>query len=183
MINLVAAFFKMKNIYFLLSLLLLSLLTGCDYATQTRYGYSEVGQVQVVQFGTVIAVRDIDIIADSSVGGAIAGGAAGAAAGGNVAGGTGTAVAVVAGAVVGATAGAALERAIRQRGGVEYTVVLENGKTITVAQNISQKDVIHKNNDRVMVQINGQYQRVLPANSLPEEINKPKGIKFKEDKK
>lgn len=98
-------------------------------------------------------------------------------------GGTGTAVAVLAGAVVGATAGAALERAIRQRGDVEYTVVLENGKTITVAQNISQKDVIHKNNDRVMVQINGQYQRVLPANILPEEINKPKGIKFKEDKK
>jgi len=171
----------MKKISFLI--IIASLLISCDYATQTRYGYSEVGQVRVVQFGTVIAVRDIDIIADSSVGGAIAGGAAGAAVGGNVGGGTGTAVAVVTGAVVGATAGAALERAIRQRGGVEYTVVLENGKTITVAQNISQKDVIHKNNDRVMVQINGQYQRVLPANSLPEEINKPKGIKFKEDKK
>ncbi len=171
-----------KFVLTLVSVLSLFLL-GCDYATQTRYGYSEVGQVQVVQFGTVIAIRDIDIIGESSVGGAIAGGAAGAAAGGNVGGGTGTAVAVVAGAVVGATAGAALERAIRKRGGVEYTVVLENGKTITVAQNVSEKDVIHKNNDRVMVQINGQYQRVLPANSLPEEIKKPKGIKFIDEKK
>jgi outer membrane lipoprotein SlyB len=171
----------MKKLFLLL--LIPILLIGCDYATQTRYGYSEVGQVQVVQFGTVIAIRDIEIMGESSVGGAIAGGAAGAAAGGNIGGGTGTAVAVVAGAVVGATAGAALERAIRKRGGVEYTVVLENGKTITVAQNVSEKDVIHKNNDRVIVQINGQYQRVLPANSLPEEIKKPKGIKFIDEKK
>jgi outer membrane lipoprotein SlyB len=168
---------------FFLLLLIPILLIGCDYATQTRYGYSEVGQVQVVQFGTVIAIRDIEIMGESSVGGAIAGGAAGAAAGGNIGGGTGTAVAVVAGAVVGATAGAALERAIRKRGGVEYTVVLENGKTITVAQNVSEKDVIHKNNDRVIVQINGQYQRVLPANSLSEEMKKPKGIKFTDEKK
>jgi outer membrane lipoprotein SlyB len=171
----------MKKLFLLL--LIPILLIGCDYATQTRYGYSEVGQVQVVQFGTVIAIRDIEIMGESSVGGAIAGGAAGAAVGGNIGGGTGTAVAVVAGAVVGATAGAALERAIRKRGGVEYTVVLENGKTITVAQNVSEKDVIHKNNDRVIVQINGQYQRVLPANSLPEEIKKPKGIKFIDEKK
>lgn len=171
----------MKKLFLLL--LIPILLIGCDYATQTRYGYSEVGQVQVVQFGTVIAIRDIEIMGESSVGGAIAGGAAGAAAGGNIGGGTGTAVAVVAGAVVGATAGAALERAIRKRGGVEYTIVLENGKTITVAQNVSEKDVIHKNNDRVIVQINGQYQRVLPANSLPEEIKKPKGIKFIDEKK
>jgi outer membrane lipoprotein SlyB len=171
----------MKKLFLLL--LIPILLIGCDYATQTRYGYSEVGQVQVVQFGTVIAIRDIEIMGESSVGGAIAGGAAGAAAGGNIGGGTGTAVAVVAGAVVGATAGAALERAIRKRGGVEYTVVLENGKTITVAQNVSEKDVIHKNNDRVIVQINGQYQRVLPANSLPEEMKKPKGIKFTDKKK
>ena len=171
----------MKKVFLLL--LIPILLIGCDYATQTRYGYSEVGQVQVVQFGTVIAIRDIEIMGESSVGGAIAGGAAGAAAGGNIGGGTGTAVAVVAGAVVGATAGAALERAIRKRGGVEYTVVLENGKTITVAQNVSEKDVIHKNNDRVLVQINGQYQRVLAANSLPEEMKKPKGIKFTDEKK
>ena len=171
----------MKKVFLLL--LIPILLIGCDYATQTRYGYSEVGQVQVVQFGTVIAIRDIEIMGESSVGGAIAGGAAGAAAGGNIGGGTGTAVAVVAGAVVGATAGAALERAIRKRGGVEYTVVLENGKRITVAQNVSEKGVIHKNNDRVLVQINGQYQRVLPANSLPEEMKKPKGIQFTDEKK
>jgi outer membrane lipoprotein SlyB len=46
----------MKKLFLLL--LIPILLIGCDYATQTRYGYSEVGRVQVVQFGTVIAIRD-----------------------------------------------------------------------------------------------------------------------------
>ena len=69
----------MKKLFLLL--LIPILLIGCDYATQTRYWYSEVGQVQVVQFGTVIAIRDMEIMGESSVGGAIAGGAAGAAAG------------------------------------------------------------------------------------------------------
>ena len=75
--------------------------------------------------------------------------------------------------------GAALEQAIRNRGGVEYTVVLRNGKTLTVAQNISEKDVLLKKGDRVIVQINGEYQRVLPANNLPTEIEQPKGVTFK----
>jgi outer membrane lipoprotein SlyB len=91
-------------------------LSACNFSTQSRYNYSEVGKIQVVKFGTVVKLRD-----------------------------------------------------------------LENGKTLTVAQNISEKDVIHKIGDRVIVQINGQYQRVLPANDLPTEIERPKGIKFKNE--
>jgi len=155
------------------------LLTACDFSTQTRYKYSEVGKIQVVNFGTILAVRDIDIIAESSAGGGIVGGAGGAIGGAGIGSGSGSIAGVIGGAVVGATVGAALEQAIRNRGGVEYTVTLENGKTLTIAQNVSEKDVIHKTGDRVMVQINGQYQRVLPANQLPTEINRPKGIKFK----
>ena len=155
------------------------ILTACNFSTQSRYNYSEVGKIQVVNFGTVVAVRDIDIIANTSPLGGMAGGAAGAAAGSQIGSGTGSIAGAVGGAVGGILIGAALEQAIRNRGGVEYTVTLENGKTLTVAQNISEKDVIHKIGDRVMVQINGQYQRVLPANELPTEIEKPKGIKFK----
>lgn len=163
--------------------LLVSFLPGCDFATQTRYGYSEVGQVQVVQFGTVIALRDIEIMGETSGGGGLVGAVAGGVAGAHVGGGSGRIVGGTAGAVAGAAVGSLIEQAIRKRGGVEYTVVLENGKTITVAQNVGDKDVIHKVNDRVIVQINGQYQRVLPANSLPEEMKKPKGIKFIDEKK
>ncbi|WP_207261738.1 hypothetical protein [Desulfovibrio sp. Huiquan2017] len=169
---------KQRTSAVLAALVLISL-CACQYSTQTRYNYSEVGQVQVVQFGTVVAVRDIDIYGENSGATALAGAAGGAALGA----GTGNGFSSVAGGVAGAAAGAALgsglEQAIRRRGGVEYTVVLQNGKTITVAQNVSEKDTILEINDRVMVQINGQYQRVLPANNLPEEIEKPKGIKLK----
>lgn len=160
---------------------LCALMAGCAFSTQTRYNYSEVGQIQVVEFGAVVAVRDIDIIAESSSSGGIVGAVGGGVAGAHIGAGSGAVAAGVAGAVVGATALSALEQAIRNRGGVEYTVTLRNGKTITVAQNVSDKDVILRVGDRVMVQINGQYQRVLPANSLPTEIKRPKGIDFKNE--
>lgn len=154
-------------------------LASCTYSTQTRYNYSEVGQVQVVEFGTVVAVRDIEIVGENSGIGGLLGGTGGAVAGASTGRGFGGVAGGVAGAVVAGGVGSALEQAIRNRGGVEYTIVLQNGKTMTVAQNVSPKDAIHSVGARVMVQINGQYQRVLPAQGLPEKIEKPKGIEFK----
>lgn len=171
---------KCINIPCLSLLVIISfVLASCKYSTQSRYNYSEVGQVQVVQFGTVISVREIEISGENSGATAVAGAAGGAAAGVSTGRGFGSVAGGVAGAAVGAVIGSELERAIRSRGGVEYTVVLQNGKTLTVAQNVSEKDTILAVDDRVMVQINGQYQRVLPANDLPTEIEKPKGIKLK----
>jgi outer membrane lipoprotein SlyB len=157
----------------------LFLLYSCSFSTQSRYNYSEVGKIQVANYGTVVKVRDIDIVSNTSGAGGLIGGVGGGVGGLQVGSGGGQVVAGVAGAVGGALVGSALEQAIRNRGGVEYTVVLRNGKTLTVAQNISEKDVLLKKGDRVIVQINGEYQRVLPANDLPTEIEQPKGITFK----
>lgn len=165
----------------LISFIAFLMLTGCQFAAQSRYKYSEVGQIQNAEFGTVIGVRDIDIIAESSSSGGVIGSVAGAVGGAHLGGGSGSLVTLVAGAVIGANAFAALEQAVRNRGGIEYIVVLRNGKTITVAQNVAPKDVIHNINDRVLVQINGEYHRVLAANKLPTEIERPKGIKFKDE--
>ncbi len=169
---------KLIKLFLIGSLVFLS---ACDFAAQSRYKYSEVGQIQNAEFGTVIGARDIDIIAESSSSGGIVGAVAGGVVGGNMGGGSGSLVTLVAGTVIGANAFAALEQAVRNRGGVEYIVVLRNGKTITVAQNVTPKDTIHNVNDRVLVQINGEYHRVLPANKLPTEIERPKGIKFKNE--
>ena len=144
---------KFKTLLLITTMLVLS---ACDFAAQSRYKYSEVGQIQNAEFGTVIGVRDIDIIAESSSSGGIIGGVAGGVGGAYLAGGGGSLVTLVAGAVIGANAFAALEQAVRNRGGVEYIVVLRNGKTITVAQNVVPKDIIHNINDRVLVQINGE---------------------------
>lgn len=150
---------------------------ACHYPTQTRYNYAEVGQVQLVQFGQVVAVRDIDIMGPASKAGAIAGAGAGAEYGLHA--GAGSPGVMIMGAGLGMLGAMELERAIRSRGGVEYTVALRNGKVLTVAQNISDKDILLKIGDRVIVQMNGDYQRVLPANDMPTEIEKPKGIELK----
>jgi len=168
-----------KTIVFLLLGSTMLILSGCTYSTQSRYNYSEVGQVQVVEFGSVLAVRDIEIVGENSGVGALLGGSGGAAAGAYSGKGFGSVAGGVAGAVAGGVVGSALEQAIRNRGGVEYTVVLRNGKVLTVAQNVTPNDAVFQVGDRVMVQINGQYQRVLPANTLPTQIEKPKGVEFK----
>ncbi|GAB6127225.1 hypothetical protein [Humidesulfovibrio idahonensis] len=162
-----------------LCLVALPVLCACSFSTQSRYGYSEVGQIQVVEFGAVLAVRDIEIVGENSGAGALLGGAGGAAAGAYSGKGFGAVAGGTAGAVAGGVIGSALEQAIRNRGGVEYTVALRNGKVLTIAQNVSKEDTVFKVGDRVMIQINGQYQRVLPANALPTEVAKPRGVEVK----
>ena len=85
---------KFKTLLLITTMLVLS---ACDFAAQSRYKYSEVGQIQNAEFGTVIGVRDIDIIAESSSSGGIIGGVAGGVGGAYLAGGGGSLVTLVAG--------------------------------------------------------------------------------------
>lgn len=57
------------------------------------------------------------------------------------------------------------------------TIVTEKGKTLTIAQYFKKDEPIIQKGERVMVQTSGSYQRVLPADHLPTEIKRPKGIK------
>lgn len=167
----------MKNgLKFVAAAACLLMLTGCPYATQNRYNYTEVGRVNVVEFGTVVNARTVDIVGKNTGGGALLGAGAGGAAGAQFGSASGNLAAGLGGAAIGAVAGAAIEQVLQNRTGMEYTVTLQNGKTVTITQNIGEKDVIFQNGDRVMVQVNGEYQRVLPANALPTEIKRPKGI-------
>jgi outer membrane lipoprotein SlyB len=56
-------------------------------------------------------------------------------------------------------------------------VTLENGVTMTVVQDHNEGERVLKPGDRVMLQVTGGVQRVLPADQLPTEIKRPKGIK------
>ena len=51
---------------------------------------------------------------------------------------------------------------------------------MTVAQNQNKGDRVLQKGERVIIQTSGSYQRVLPAEHLPTEIKKPKGIKMAE---
>ena len=103
---------------------------------------------------------------------------AGAAAGSAFGSGSGNGAAIAGGLIAGVIVGAIAEQAMKDRTGMEYTVVLESGVVLTVAQEMGSGDQPINAGDRVIVQNSGGYQRVLPASNLPTAIQRPKGIKI-----
>lgn len=166
----------------LLTLPLLALV-ACQHPSQNRYGANDVGLNAAVAFGTVVSRRDVDITGNNSGAGALVGATAGAYGGSYVGSGSGSLGAALAGLVIGAAVGAAAEQAMQDRHGVEYVVTLETGETQSIAQNVAADDAPINVGDRVMVQTSGSYRRVLPAAHLPEEVEKPKGVKLKKGKR
>lgn len=152
-------------------------LSACETASQDVYDYREAGRSVIVEFGTVVDVRPIKIKGPNSGAGAVTGAVAGGAIGSNVGAGDGQGAAMIVGAVVGLAAGGLAEQALQDKVGRDFTIVLQNGKTITVSQYFKKEEPVIKNGQRVMVQTSGSYQRVLPAEHLPETIKRPKGIK------
>lgn len=160
------------------ALLLLPIVAGCaQRSSRDVYQASEVGRTTAASFGTVIDVRQVDITGENTGTGALVGGVAGAGAGSYIGSGSGSVWGGLAGALIGAAAGAAAEQAMADRIGVEYTVVLETGVTLTVVQDVGEGEELLPTGARVMVQNSGGYQRVLPASHLPTQIQRPKGIK------
>jgi outer membrane lipoprotein SlyB len=53
----------------------------------------------------------------------------------------------------------------------------QTGATLTLVQDRTDGDAEIRPGDRVMVQLSGGKQRVLPANALPTQIKRPAGIK------
>ncbi|WP_451983460.1 hypothetical protein [Azospirillum endophyticum] len=152
-------------------------LAGCATQGQSRYSFQDVGRASAVEFGTVVASRPVDIRGQNTGVGGVVGGTAGGLAMSNVGRGTGNVAAILGGVLVGAAVGAIAEQAASDRVGIEYTITLANGKTITIVQEQAAGDRVFNPADRVMVQASGTYQRVLSADHLPNQIARPQGIK------
>jgi outer membrane lipoprotein SlyB len=153
------------------------LVTACQRPSQNAYREGEVGRTSAVSFGTVLAVRPIDIIGKNTGAGALIGAGAGAGAASYAGTGSGNTWAVAGGLLAGAIAGGLAEQAMSDRKGVEYTIVLESGVTLTVAQEARKDEPVFPTGTRVIVQNSGGYQRVLSATALPTEVKRPQGIK------
>lgn len=152
--------------------------SGCaQRQSQNVYKHDEVGKATAVTFGTVVSSRQVDITGENTGTGALVGAAAGAGVGSYIGEGSGNAWAIGAGLLAGAIAGAVAEQAMSDRTGVEYVVLLESGVVLTVVQDIGKQESVLQPGLRVMVQNTGGYQRVLPAEHLPTEMSRPKGIK------
>src|SRR5689334_9667170 len=115
-------------------------LVACQQRNQNTYNYDEVGKSAAVSFGTVLAVRQVDVIGKNTGVGMLAGGAVGGGAGSYAGSGSGQAWAVGAGILAGAVAGGLAEQAAQNRKGIEYTLAMETGATMTVVQEIAPTD-------------------------------------------
>lgn len=162
----------------LLALALVAIITSaCANTSQNTYNETEVGKATTVTFGTVLGTREVDIKGENSGLGAIGGAAVGAGLGSEFGSGTGNAWATGLGAVAGLAAGALGEQELKDRKGVEYTITLESGETMTIVQELASGETVFPAGSRVMVQDYGKYQRVLSAAHLPETLSRPKGVK------
>ncbi|MCL4678843.1 MAG: hypothetical protein KJ017_09660 [Alphaproteobacteria bacterium] len=163
----------MKKLALLICLLFLN---ACETPSQNVYDFREAGRSVIVEFGTVVDVRPIKIKGQNTGAGAATGALAGGALGSQLGSGDGQIAGAAAGIIAGAVAGAVAEQQMQDKEGRDFTVVTEKGKTITIAQYFKKDEPIIQKGERVMVQTSGSYQRILPAEHLPTEIKRPKGI-------
>ena len=127
----------------------LAVLGGCAYPAGSYYyrGYQVMGE-QSVRFGVVDSVRPV-LINPGDTGVGTAGGAVlGGLAGSTVGGGNGQIAGAVGGAILGGILGSNIEHSANERPGVEITVLLDNGRYISVVQ---EADEAFRPGDRVRV--------------------------------
>jgi len=134
------------------------LLAGCATPGNNTVDRTDVGQINEVEYGEVVAVRPVTIDGSrtgvGTVAGAIIGGAAGSEVGGD---GTTNLIVGVVGAVIGGIIGNEVEREVTKGEGFEYTIRLDNGRTITVVQ--AGRQMLYPG-DRVEIVYGGRRVRI-----------------------
>lgn len=120
-----------------------------------------------LNYGTVMQVRPADAPGENTGLGALAGAGVGGVIGSQFGRSGGNVAATVVGVLAGAVAGAATEGALQDASGLEYTVRLADGRVLTVVQHREAGDRVIQPGERVVVQANGRYVRVLPAAGGP----------------
>lgn len=106
----------------------------------SNYSVRGSGEVSETNRGVIVSMRTVHIGAKTAEhendpgAGALVGGVAGAMGGSQIGSGRGAIAATAAGALVGAVAGHFAERGLTDQDGFEYTVQLDNGRIVTLAQ-------------------------------------------------
>lgn len=126
------------NLRILITLIALALV-GCSSTSSLSgdvHSASAAGRVQQVQFGTLAAVRPVQIQAgdDNNAMGAVAGGVLGGVAGSTVGGGSGRRLTTATGAVAGGLTGQAAQSRMNRVQGVELEIRMDDGRNIVVVQ-------------------------------------------------
>ncbi len=127
--------------------------------TGDTYSRYEARQAQSVSTGRVISIRSVMIEGEHEAGtliGGLAGGIMGSTLGQGRASNTAGALG---GALLGSAIGSHIEQGVSSRRGIEITVRLDNGNTVSVVQQVNPREAFYEG-DRVRVLSNGSQTRV-----------------------
>lgn len=138
------------------------IVSGCaPRISGDEYSVRGVGEVSQTEIGTIVSARPVVVSSSdpSKLGtGSVIGGATGAVLGSQVGQGHTPYIAGAVGALGGAAIGHLAEHKLQETDAVEYTVRLDNGKNVTIAQGTEPKmsagqrvKVIYSNRDRSRV--------------------------------
>ncbi len=103
----------------------------------STYSRSSAREVQKVEMGEVLFVREVTVEGTQGAG-AIAGGLLGYAVGAAIGGGSGSKIAKTAGAIGGVAAGSRAEEAATRQKALEITVQLSSGEVIAIVQGMDE---------------------------------------------
>jgi len=136
-------------------------LTVAGCATQSSssgvYASGQTQREQIVRFGTIESVRQVQIQRQDSGVGTLGGAAVGGVAGSAIGAGRGSIIGAIVGAVAGGVAGTAIENSANHRPGLELTVRLDNGEMRAIVQ---EADEYFQPGDRVRILSRGGLSRV-----------------------
>lgn len=164
--------------------------SGCTSpkVSDSLYRSSEVGTSKRVVRCRVLEAREVMIRDDDSgekgeAAGSLLGGLTGGILGSTVGGGAGKSVATIGGGAVGAVAGGAAGRQVSDqlhtRKGVEYSIILADGREQTHVQDFLEGDRVVRPGETCRLQIEKDGKnRVLPAEHLQDSIQAPKQTKI-----
>ncbi len=152
-----------RSILTAISISLLTLgLTGCVSGLQgSTYSRSEARQVQKVEFGTVLSTNPVVIEGKQSGAGQLPGAIIGGVAGSSVGEGKGQQIFTILGAVGGAVVGSMIEEQATRTQGLELTIKMDSGKTLSIVQEVDNVNVFREG-QRVRVLTQGALARVSP---------------------
>ena len=152
-----------RSILTAISISLLTLgLTGCVSGLQgSTYSRSEARQVQEVEFGTVLSTNPVVIEGKQSGAGQLPGAIIGGVAGSSVGEGKGQQIFTILGAVGGAVVGSMIEEQATRSQGLELTIKMDSGKTLSIVQEVDNVNVFREG-QRVRVLTQSALARVSP---------------------
>lgn len=144
-----------------ISILLLSL-TGCVSSLKgNAYSHSEARQIQQVAWGTLLNISPVVIEGQQSNVARLPGAIIGGIAGSSIGEGKGQKIFTTLGAVTGIALGTVLAKELTAVQGVELTIYMDSGETLSIIQEVDDVATFRKK-QRVRVLTQGRLARVSP---------------------